>query len=279
MRKALVLAMVLVSPAQAATVRVEGHRVLYAAEAGEKNVVSATYGVDDVTFLDKSAALTAGDGCTQKDEDTTSCPAAALVITLGDGNDHATVWCDDEALCGPAKMVGGPGDDNLTGTERTDVLIGGAGSDNLSAGGGRDVLRGGPGVDIFQAYAGLYDSDLPRISCGSGNDWLLPGAVIGLDCETILRGFNGYTSRMRARGDRLTFAIHYARCRYELRFGDRSPWHATTLHPAGWSRVTLRMPRSGGPLPHLYWREACAPSDDPGLLLFRVRNPFWERPG
>jgi hypothetical protein len=48
----------------------------------------------------------------------------------------------------------------------------------------------------------------------------------------------------------------------------------TTFHPGAWSRVVLRLPHTGGPSPHLYARQACSGTDDPFLLLFRLRNPY-----
>src|SRR4051812_44979985 len=146
MRKALILAIVLAAPAHAATVRFAGHAVRYTAAPGEKNVVTASFGTDDITLHDKGATVTAGTGCTQVDGQTASCPAAALTLALGDGDDVADIDClEEHGLCGGATLLGGAGNDSLRGSDRADVIAGGPGADRIDGNGGLDVLRGGAG--------------------------------------------------------------------------------------------------------------------------------------
>jgi hypothetical protein len=278
MRKAfpLVLAVLLVpATAQAGTVSAVSDaggsfHIQFTAAAGETNVVIARYGSDRITITDHGATLTAGAGCSRVyDDQTAVCPAASVWVDLADGDDEVIVTCDPDGLCGPAVLQGGPGADTLTGGDRNDVITGDDGDDDLSSGGGRDVLFGGAGDDIFEAYEG---DARPQISCGDGVDELLPGALIGLDCETILQSFNGYAAKMRLHEDGLKISVHFARCRYQLRFG-RSQWRNTTLIPKGWSSVTLPLPAPGGSAQPLYWREACPRKHRRANLLFRVHLP------
>ncbi len=63
-------------------------------------------------------------------------------------------------------LIGGSGDDTLSGDQGSDLLIGGSGSDNLSGGDGSDFLVGGSGDDVLDAGDGSHDVALG----GSGND-------------------------------------------------------------------------------------------------------------
>jgi len=280
MRKALLLAIVLATPAHAATVAVSGHQVRYTAKAGEKNVVRASFGTDDITLHDKSAPVTAGAGCTQTDEHTASCPPAALTIRLGDGDDIAEVEClEPRGLCGGATLLGGPGDDTLRGTDRVDVLEGGPGDDSIDGHGGPDLMRGGAGDDSLVASPNVYGGDnLPRVFCGPGTDYVFAEVQMSLDCETFTASFFIFDGRMKVRGDRLSIAIRHARCPFEFRWGDQGVIRRATFHPQAWSRATLRLPHTGGPSPHLNYSSSCDGTEQ-FQLLFRFRNPFWHPTG
>ncbi|OGT04441.1 MAG: hypothetical protein A2143_05570 [Gallionellales bacterium RBG_16_57_15] len=54
-----------------------------------------------------------------------------------------------------AFMLGGTGQDILTGGAKADLLVGNTGDDTLTGGGGSDVLIGGAGVDTYVWQAGL----------------------------------------------------------------------------------------------------------------------------
>lgn len=73
--------------------------------------------------------------------------STAVVVNLGDGADRF----DPAAIAGLQSLVvdGGPGDDNLFGSNGVDDVRGGDGHDLLSPGSGSDTLSGGPGDDIF----------------------------------------------------------------------------------------------------------------------------------
>jgi Ca2+-binding RTX toxin-like protein len=274
MRKALILAIVLATPAHAATVTVSDHEVRYTGKPGEQNVVTATFGTDDITLHDKGTTVTAGAGCAQVDEQTASCPAAALRIALGDGDDRVFVECALRAgLCGSATLIGGPGDDSLNGTVRPDILLGGPGNDKLSGGGSGDLLRGGSGDDFLVSGEVDAEETSTRIFCGPGHDTIGPVAIIGRDCEAFDSLFYGIRGRLRAHGDRLTIAVGNVRCPLEFRWGDRvtGAGRRTTFHPHGWSTVTLRIPDTG-PSPHLGFRALCSDSDGFYRLFARYRT-------
>ncbi|NEO84420.1 MAG: hypothetical protein F6J87_09225 [Spirulina sp. SIO3F2] len=63
----------------------------------------------------------------------------------------------NDILTGTSKSVtldGGSGNDTLTGSSQDDILMGGAGNDTLSGGGGVDVLLGGAGNDTLTGGSG-----------------------------------------------------------------------------------------------------------------------------
>ncbi|MBI3463796.1 MAG: HYR domain-containing protein [Planctomycetes bacterium] len=62
-----------------------------------------------------------------------------------------------------AELVGGPGNDRLTGARGNDILLGGDGNDHLNGGRGRDILIGGAGAD--------------RINGSVGDDLLIAGTT------------------------------------------------------------------------------------------------------
>jgi len=104
-----------------------------------------------------------------------------LVIDLpagtatGDGTD---------TIVGPVgRVLGGPFDDVITGTDLADWLYGGQGGDRLAGGGGNDVL-----------YAGEYD-DETEYTTDPADNVLLGGSgldlLVGDDGDDLLRGSGG----------------------------------------------------------------------------------------
>jgi len=69
------------------------------------------------------------------------------------GNDTLTVD-DSNGPMPPANLIGGEGDDTLTGSASDDVLDGGPGNDSLFGRDGNDRLLGGPGDDILNGGRG-----------------------------------------------------------------------------------------------------------------------------
>ncbi len=101
-------------------------------------------------------------------------------VNAGGGDDTVTV---SRAIGVPVTLRGGPGNDSLTGGANVlgDRLVGGPGDDVLSGMGGPDVLYGGPGDDVL--LGGTGDD---KLFGGPGNDKLYGGS--GND---ILRGEAG----------------------------------------------------------------------------------------
>jgi len=68
------------------------------------------------------------------------------------------------------EAYGGPGDDNLTGSNGDDILRGGGGADNLNGGRGKDRLLGGRGPDYLVGGPGV-----DTLIGGQGVDQLIAG--------------------------------------------------------------------------------------------------------
>ncbi len=64
-------------------------------------------------------------------------------------------------------VIGGGGNDRLTGNGQPNTLIGGAGNDTLTGGSGPDTFRGQAGADALHARDGVPDD---IIDCGGGPD-------------------------------------------------------------------------------------------------------------
>jgi Ca2+-binding RTX toxin-like protein len=106
----------------------------------------------------------------------------AIAVTLdGQANDGAPGEADDVT---GEKILGGSGNDTLTGDGQPNLLDGGSGNDTISGQGGDDTLRGGLGADVLLGGAGqdsadagdgdddlqLRDGQADSARCGSGND-------------------------------------------------------------------------------------------------------------
>jgi Ca2+-binding RTX toxin-like protein len=85
---------------------------------------------------------------------------------LGDGSDRYTGGASAFNL-----VLGGPGNDRMTGGRFRDSLQGGSGDDSAAGGAGRDILLGNSGNDKLNGGA---DDDL--LSGNAGNDVLIGGA-------------------------------------------------------------------------------------------------------
>ncbi|MEI2703546.1 MAG: calcium-binding protein [Baekduia sp.] len=81
-----------------------------------------------------------------------------IQLTLGSGDDSFLV----EGSHDPAALItvlGGDGDDDLTGSSIGDTLDGQGGDDLLQGGNGNDTLRGGAGNDAFSAESSVDGAD------------------------------------------------------------------------------------------------------------------------
>ena len=126
-------------------------------------------GGDDRLDGGRGADLVAGgDG---RDAGDYSTREAAVHVTVARGGYDDGEAGERDNLRGDVEgVVGGAGDDSITGWRGNDVLTGGAGDDEISGDGGEDTLNGDAGRDTIDGQ----DGD-DRLSGGSGNDTLVAG--------------------------------------------------------------------------------------------------------
>lgn len=139
------------------------------ANDGQTNVVTITSNSSNVIVKD-TVGLAAGDGCTQTNATTVTCPLPnTFVLDLKDGNDVLTNNSQVRIF-----VYGGPGNDVLTGGAANDGLFGDDGNDVINGNGGSDFINGGTGNDVINGGAGDDRIDDPAgndaVSGGAGND-------------------------------------------------------------------------------------------------------------
>jgi Ca2+-binding RTX toxin-like protein len=85
-------------------------------------------------------------------------------------------------------ILGGLGNDSLTGSSGANVLTGSGGNDAITGGAGADTVSGDDGNDTLALKDGFMDSG----ACGSGSDSVAVDAEDGVasDCESIARAVN-----------------------------------------------------------------------------------------
>jgi len=133
----------------------------------------------------------------------------SLIRMFGFGGNDVLTIDDGNGPMPPANLLGGEGNDTLTGSGADDVLDGGPGDDMLLGRGGNDTLQGGPGNDTL---IGGQGSD--QMIGGDGDDLIIWNPGDGSDVvegqngnDTLL--FNGAnineTVDLSANGQRLRF--------------------------------------------------------------------------
>lgn len=137
--------------------------VLSATLSGDVLTIQGTASADKIalTLADGSYALADGTAIRTADGTATSVDASRVreVVVLGyDGDDTI----DLSAARAATRIVGGAGNDTLTGGSGADSIFGGSGSDTIASGAGDDVVYGDSGADA--------------IDLGSGNDVAYGGA-------------------------------------------------------------------------------------------------------
>lgn len=78
-------------------------------------------------------------------------------IVGGTGNDQLSGGANDDAIFGVSgsnTLDGGIGNDVLTGGSDDDASFGGDGDDEIKSGSGNDILHGGAGADVLEGGAG-----------------------------------------------------------------------------------------------------------------------------
>jgi Ca2+-binding RTX toxin-like protein len=187
---ALTLAL-LPAAAHAGTASFDGGTLVYAPDAGSTYLSLSKH--DDgritlVTDLDDSfTGAPAPCEVYEYDEHEMSCPASAIKLVMGDGNDRVGVSGDlgvpvhvdggggNDTLSGAIEgtdetFVGGPGNDGASGYGGADHLDGGPGDDGLSGGGGSDTVLGGEGTDKVSGEGGGSSVDADVVDGGPGYD-------------------------------------------------------------------------------------------------------------
>ena len=77
----------------------------------------------------------------------------SVTVNIGDSSSQQPVHIDRNLMLWSARaleiVLGGTGNDKLTGNSKANVLVGNAGNDTLVGSSGRDILIGGPGLDTI----------------------------------------------------------------------------------------------------------------------------------
>lgn len=121
--------------------------------------------------FNQGAATDGGDtltGGTETDSVSYALRTLAVTVTVGAGaNDGEAGEADDVGVTCET-VVGGAGNDSLTGDANANTLTGGAGNDTLVGGAGADVLNGDAGDDTFSEEAATNGGD--TFNGGAGTD-------------------------------------------------------------------------------------------------------------
>lgn len=187
-------------------------RATYQAAPTETNTVLLRRTGDELTIRDETAPVTAGSGCTARNEREVTCSltsaccrgaGARAEIDAGDGDDRVSVEDGSEPL--GLLIDGGTGGDVLTagasygtlvGGDGVDTLTGGPGSDTLvdDGSGERDAFAGGGGRDQVSYEERSLRISL-RIGAGDFEDSLDSiEAVIGSGADDVFVGDAGRDS-------------------------------------------------------------------------------------
>lgn len=186
---------------------------LYLTGSDEDDVVTATYAAGAVTFTlgagsqaGFDASPSADGGCSDPAGNQVVCPAPlapdSIVLAGMDGDDALAV---SGFGSGPTEatsliLLGGAGEDELTGALTEDALVDGAGNDLVDAGGrddavpnngGDDQLHAGSGEDLFISNA-VCDGD--HLDGGPDRDnanWANFSAAVAIDMAAQRAGLVG----------------------------------------------------------------------------------------
>jgi Ca2+-binding RTX toxin-like protein len=163
---------------------------LYLSGADANESVVASYGSGQVAFTvggNPAGSFPVGE------------PPDTILLAGNGGNDTLTA-SQGFPLSTSIVLLGGEGNDNLTGGETEDALIDGAGNDSVNAGGGDDAVPNNGGADQLDAGAGddLFISnavcDGDSLDGGTGSDnanWANFNAAIAIDMAAARTGLVG----------------------------------------------------------------------------------------
>jgi Ca2+-binding RTX toxin-like protein len=163
-------------------------------DGGEGSDTISYEGESAMVTIDLSAVVQAAGTSTMEtpDDDVIAHVLATVDGSVGDMIKVGNIGTEDEAnvVSTIENVVGGFGEDMLTGDARANTLMGGADDDTLTGGAGDDTLMGGAGDDTLDGGA---DSD--TLMGGAGNDTLTGGAgvdtLVGCAGENTLTGGGG----------------------------------------------------------------------------------------
>lgn len=164
------------------------------------DVVDAGAGTDTIDGWWGDDVIDGGDGAdsiagnTGRDKVTYASRTAGVSVSLdGTANDGATGEGDNVAAS-VEDLIGGAGNDALTGDDDANTIFGGAGNDSLSGQGDVDSLEGGAGVDAHSGGAGVdtiaaRDGTAETVACGTEADVATVdyADTVDADCEAVDR--------------------------------------------------------------------------------------------
>ena len=136
------------------------------------------------------------DGGADSDTVDYSYASAAWTINLSAGSSQGTSGSETDTITNVENVIGGTGNDTITGTSAVNVLNGGDGNDSITSGDGDDSVSGGDGNDVFRVSGSTSGHDY--VDGGAGSDtitatanstWITLRSVANV--ETITSG--GYT--------------------------------------------------------------------------------------
>ena len=149
------------------------------------------YGGNGDDLLDGGAGADVLSGEDGRDRVTYATRSGPLNVSLGNlwsGDGEPGEW--DYVSSTVEEVVGGSGDDRMTGTSAANTFIGGPGNDILDGRDGNDVLEGGAGADTLEAGNGddillSRDTVTDVVNCGAGTDSIDvdAGDTVAADCE------------------------------------------------------------------------------------------------
>jgi Ca2+-binding RTX toxin-like protein len=134
------------------------------------NTLSGGTGDDTLRGGGGNDLLIGGGGGDTADYSYTSAGVTVAIDTASTVAVTVTAGSDVDALVQIANVIGGSGNDVLTGDSGANVLSGGSGSDTLTGGDGADVLTGGAGNDVLNGGAGTDRLIFSTTSALNGSD-------------------------------------------------------------------------------------------------------------